>query len=638
MRQAGNEPYDCFCCGPLVAELGRLGLLGRMPAGLHDHGPVPAPRPAAGRWRSMQARRRFLQAAALLGGGAASAVLAGDAFPAGDGGLALAAAAAGAAAAHAGPETIIFSGGTVLPVDDAFSEAEALAIRGDRILGAGRLADIRRLAGPGAQEVDLDGPTLLPGFIEPHMHFALLAGFGHWPDIGARNHATVDGALAALKTHADRARPGEWIMARQFDPSLQAGPDALTVAELDRISDSNPVFVLNASVHLAYVNSRALEAAGINAETPDPVGGEYVRGPDGRPNGTIKGGAAHLPVLACNPALKDRDLMEVGLRVCGDANAVGVTTFCDQATGGLGARDELALYRRMAESGRLTARMRPSLFNDAGPAWDELGVACGDGDSLVRLTGWKIVADGSNQGYTGLQREPYFRTGRNGMAYIPQDRLVQAVSQRAAQGWQVVIHGNGDRAIDNILDAVDAAAAAGVDVPARRIRIEHCSILHDDQIARIRRHGISPSFLIGHVYYWGQAFRDDIFGPEKARLLDRTGACSEAGITWTVHSDATVTELNPLRCIHNTVTRQMWREPESVLAPEECVSVERAIRAVTRDAAWQCHSEHEIGSLEPGKFADLAILEEDPRKVDPVRIKDIRVSETWMNGRQVWQG
>ncbi len=632
MSDSSAETYDCFCCGPLAGELGRLGLLGRMP---------PAAGAGAGpggsRWRDLQARRRFLRAAALLGGGAATAMLGGTALRAADGGAALALAAGSVAAGAPAAATAIFSGGTVLPVDDAFSQVEALAIRGAHVLAAGSLDEVRRIAGPAAQHVDLEGRTLLPGFIEPHMHFALLAGFGTWPDIGARNHRTVDGALAALKAHAAKARPGAWITARQFDPSLQAGPDALTIAELDRISDSNPVFVLNASVHLAYVNSRALEAAGITAETPDPVGGEFVRGPDGRPNGTIKGAAAHLPVLACNPAMGDRDLLEVGLQVCGGANAVGITTFCDQATGGLGAGADLELYRRLAESGRLTARMRPSLFHAQEADWDAMGVARGDGDALVRLTGWKIVADGSNQGYTGLQREPYFRTGGNGMAYIGQDDLVRKVVQRAGQGWQMVIHGNGDRAIDNILDAVDAAAAAGIDVPALRIRIEHCSILHDDQIARIRQHGISPSFLIGHVYYWGQAFRDDIFGPDKARLLDRTGACSAAGITWTMHSDATVTELNPLRCIHNAVTRQMWREPDSVLAPEECVSVERAIRAVTRDAAWQCHSEHEIGSLEPGKFADLAILEADPRKVDPLAIKDIKVSETWMNGRQVYQ-
>ena len=130
---------------------------------------------------------------------------------------------------------------------------------------------------------------------------------------------------------------------------------------------------------------------------------------------------------------------------------------------------------------------------------------------------------------------------------------------------------------------------------------------------------------------------DEIFGPEKAKLLDRTAACTEAGLRWTLHSDDTVTETDPLRCIHNAVTRRMWREPESVLAPEERVSVEAAIRSMTIDAAWQCHSEHELGSLEPGKLADFVILDEDPRAVDPEHIKDIRIAETWMDGRRVYE-
>ena len=148
--------------------------------------------------------------------------------------------------------------------------------------------------------------------------------------------------------------------------------------------------------------------------------------------------------------------------------------------------------------------------------------------------------------------------------------------------------------------------------------------------------GISPSFLIGHVYYWGQAMRDKVFGHAKASLLDRTGACEAKGIRWTIHSDEPVSEMGPLRCIENAVTRKMWKEPETILAPEECISVDAALRAVSRDAAWQCHSDHEVGTLEPGKFADLVVLESDPREADPNSIGDIRILETWMGGRRVF--
>jgi len=186
------------------------------------------------------------------------------------------------------------------------------------------------------------------------------------------------------------------------------------------------------------------------------------------------------------------------------------------------------------------------------------------------------------------------------------------------------------------LDACDAMQEAGIDLEQVRIRIEHCSILHDEQIARMKDLKVSASFLIGHVYYWGAAMRDIVFGEEKAQLLDRCKSAEEAGIGFSLHSDFMVTDPVPLHMMEMAVTRRTWKEPDYVLAPTERVSIESAIRAMTYEAAWQLNSEHEIGSLEVGKFADLVILDADPRTVEPDQIKSIKVLETWMNGRQVY--
>ena len=199
------------------------------------------------------------------------------------------------------------------------------------------------------------------------------------------------------------------------------------------------------------------------------------------------------------------------------------------------------------------------------------------------------------------------------------------------------MHGNGDAAIDSILDAAEAAREQGVDIPALRCRIEHCSILHDEQIERIKALGMVPSFLINHVHYWGHVMRDQVFGPEKVQLLDRCRAVEDAGIDWVMHTDAPVSPLGSLHKIRVAVARDLWKEPGTILAPDERVSVEAAIRSITINAARACHSEHEIGSLEPGKFADLVVLEEDPRQVEPTAISDIVVSETWMNGNRVFE-
>ena len=532
----------------------------------------------------------------------------------------------------------VFENGVILPVDASFSQHEAFAISGKNIVVVGSSDDVRAAAGAQAKIVDLEGRVVLPGFIEPHMHFALMAGLGHWPDIGPFKHETTEEALAALKRVARETPADQWITARQFDPSLQAGPTVLTTRELDDVSSERPVFVLNASGHLAYGNSRLLEFAGVGKDTPDPPGGEYFRYPDGTPNGAMSQ-VAYLPVMLKNEQLMSvlgSGFVEAGLRVGDEAAALGITTLCDQATGGIAGTRDISFYRQMFDSGRMRSRIRASLYSDRPAEWDENGVAFGDGDSMLRIVGWKIVTDGSNQGYTGRQREPYVGTDNLGMFYVAPDALREIVIDRAGRGWPLVLHGNGDAGIDSILDAVQAAAEAGINVRKLRCRIEHASILHDEQIVRIRDLGMGPSFLINHVHYWGHAMRDDVFGPEKVQLLDRCAAVEDAGIRWTIHSDSPVSPLGTLHKIRVAVVRDLWKEPDTILAPQERVSVEAAIRAVTINAAWQCHSEQEIGSLEPGKLADFVFLEEDPRRVDPTAISDIAVSETWMNGVRVY--
>ncbi len=572
------------------------------------------------------------------------------------------------------PVTFVVRGANVLIVDDSFSSAEALAVHDGRIAAVGTLDEVTAAAEALSDDVtviDRPGATILPGFIEPHAHVLPTALFSSWEDVGALRFDTLDEVVAHLAERAATQEGDGWILGKLLDPSLQAGPTEMTIEQLDVVSAEVPVAVLNASLHFAYVNSAALRIAGVDADTPDIDGSPYGRLPDGTPNGVLKGQAAMLSVIGHNPALLEVDLVEAGLAVTARAASVGVTTICDQGAGGILGPGDLDTFAAMVDSNRMATRLRYSAMDIRADGFDEVGLAPGDGDELVRAVGWKVIADGSNQGRTGHQREPYLpikreststdssgsstasdntdsgssetgyhgsgsasdKTANTGIAYVYPDDLAEVVARRAAQGWQIVVHANGDQAIDDTLDAFEALPP---ELRAdRRHRIEHCSFLHDDQIARIAAMGLSPSFLIGHVHYWGQAFRDEIVGPDKAELLDRTASCSVAGIRWTLHSDEMVTPIDPLRCIENAVTRNLWREPGSVLAPDERVDVESAIRAMTADAAWQCHSEDEIGSLEAGKLADFVVLAADPRTVDPTGIRLIDVLETWLGGKQV---
>lgn len=552
--------------------------------------------------------------------------------------VAAAVATAGAGAAAQPAPATVFAGGTILTVDARFSEAEAVAIRGNRILAAGTAAAVRDVAGPGAAQVDLAGRTLMPGFVDPHTHAIGGAALDSITEnVGASRFPSAAGVLDRLRALAAAARPGEWVLARNFDPSLQDGPAALTFAELDAVSAEVPVFVLNASGHLAYANRAAFRAAGIPEDVANPPGAEFVRDAAGRLTGEMKNVVAFIRVLSAAPAMGRLDPVEALIGLMAKWNRVGLTTVSELSLGTLTSSPaDARVMAAAAATGRMTARLRAyPFYTIETAAWDAAGVAPGT-DPLARIAGFKLVADGSNQGFTGLQREPYLNSTSRGIAYMTPAEMTSLALDRARRGWPLALHANGDAGVDMVLDTCQALRDAGVDLARIRPRIEHCSMLHDEQIARMRALGVSASFLIGHAHFWGVWMRDRVFGPERVRHLNRLRSTEAAGVGFSLHSDFPVTDPEPLHMIEMAVTRRTWREPEFVLNPAERIAVESAIRAVTSEAAWQMFSEHEIGSIEAGKLADLVILEQDPRRVAPDAIRAIRVSETWMDGRRVY--
>ncbi|UCG85445.1 MAG: amidohydrolase, partial [Gemmatimonadota bacterium] len=479
----------------------------------------------------------------------------------------------------------VFTNGTILTVDSDFSEAVAIAIRGNRILSVGTDAEVLAAAGRGATIVDLEGKVVLPGFVEAHTHPVVGAVLDELTTyVGMARFSTAGEVLEELRAEAATKAPGEWIMARNFDPAIQEGPEELTFADLDSVSTAHPIFVLNASGHLAYANSKAFEAAGITEDVVDPPGAEYSRDESGKLTGVMKNNVAWVPVMFANPAVAEVDPAETLIGLSQRFARVGLTTMSELAFGGVtGGPGDIAIIETAAESGRMATRLRAYPFYTHEDAWEEAGLIdrLGDGNDLVRICGYKLIADGSNQGFTGLQREPYLDSEDRGLAYMETADMVRLGTKWASKGWLLAIHGNGDAAIDNVLDACEAMRDAGIDLDRVRARIEHCSILHDDQIARMKELGVSASFLIGHVHYWGTAMRDEVFGEEKARLLDRCRSVEDAGIRYTLHSDFFVTDPNPLHMIEMAVTRRTWKEPDYILAPSERISVESAIRAVT---------------------------------------------------------
>jgi predicted amidohydrolase YtcJ len=473
----------------------------------------------------------------------------------------------------------------------------------------------------------------MPGLIDPHMHFVFTA-FEDWIDVSpitTPDYATV---WSKLEKGVAAAKPGDWVRAQQFDASITRDARIPALAELDQLAPENPFFMQESNGHIAYANSKAFAAAGITRDTADPKGARFIRDSNGNLNGRMEEMAAQQMFLGAMPAPTAQDMIERVHRLLTHASSVGCTMLHDCGIGIMSGTQDLQLLDAVLGDGKAPVRYRGMLVSTEMDSWEKMGIKPGRGNDLFRVDGIKAWADGSNQAQTGYQRENYLGSDKRGALNFSLDQVTSVISRANSGGWQVGVHANGDAAIDMVLDAYEAVLK---DTPQSKLRhrIEHCSVLHTDQMVRMKDMGISPSFLIGHVRWWGKAFRDRLLGPERARLYDPCASALAAGLRISLHSDWNVTPIEPLRYVADAVTRVM-NEGGEVFFPEECISVEAALRAVTIDAAWQCHMEDEIGSLVAGKFADFVILEQDPTTAG-VSIDKIKVSETWMDGVQRYQ-
>ena len=529
------------------------------------------------------------------------------------------------------PDTI-FVGATVRTMNPAQPVAEAIAVKAGRIVAVGKRGDIAAMKGTGTEVIDANGATILPGFIDPHVHVVMGALLSNFINVSALICDTIDEVMAKLKAGAAAAVPGAWVMAKGFDPSLTKGNANITRRELDAVAPNNPLFMLNASGHLAYVNSKAIELSGVTEATPDPgAGGHYFKGPDGRLTGQLAGGTSYAPFLRLAPQPTPQSLIAAATAELDKAAKVGCTMLIDAGLGAFAGTDELAILKAIIASGRSPVRLAAMMVSGRIDEWlKHPDVKPNAGDDWFRLLGFKFWADGSNQGNTGYQRERYLNVDSKGVLSFPAEVLAAGLRRAHDAGWQVAIHANGDAAIDIVLDAYAQALKANPRKDHRH-RIEHCSIAWEEHYAKMAELSLTPSFLIGHVHYWGRAFRDRIIGPERAARLGAGQSALKHGVRFSLHSDYDVTEIGPLRCIENAVTRIM-RDGGEVLAPEQRIPVDQAIRAMTIDAAYQARMEHAIGTLEVGKYADLVVLEEDPMKIDPTRLSQIAVRETWVEG------
>ena len=540
----------------------------------------------------------------------------------------------------------IFLGGPIVTVNANNEEVDALAVKDGKIVALGQQADIKKnWAGPKTQVIDLNGRTLMPGFVEPHVHIVLTSMVeGLWLDLSnfTLPYDTLETISTKLRAALKNVPPGGWLAGFGVDPSRTSPFMAeLTTEVLDKVSTDVPIFIVNQSGHIAYVNTKAFEVAGVTNKTPNPLGGGiYVKDAQGNLTGKLIEPPSYLPFQAKMPVPTQAQLVEAMRKTTKKLAMKGITTSAEITVGAnLGLDNELGLYQYLMANGGLPVRVRAYLYGSAIPKGFN-AIKPNQGDDRLRFVGVKFLADGSTQGLTAALNEPYTYpadTKNKGSLNYQTETLLNDMRPYFDQGWQISIHANGDRAIDQALENYNTLLAGVAQPENRRLRIEHFTITKPEQLIQTKKLGVVPGFTIGHVHYWGEPFHNQIVGPARANRIDASASMKKEGIRFAYHSDSPVSPYGPLKYITQGVTR-LWQSPlERVLGPKERGSVDDAIRAVTIDAAYQMMSDHEVGSLEAGKLADFVVLEKNPRTTAPAQIADIKVLETWVGGkRQAW--
>lgn len=540
---------------------------------------------------------------------------------------------------HGLPADIIYLNGTVVTMNED-RIAEAVAIRGDKIIAVGTNRETQIFTGPGTRTIDLGNNTLLPGFYATHDHFpgsgnvAVLSVDLNSPPIGAVEN--IDQLLAALRERVAETPVGSWIQGRGYDDTLLAEQRHPTRVDLDRVSSQHPILITHTSGHLAVANSVALQLAGVTRSTENPPGGVIQKDTDtSEPNGIFEENWQMVRQLIPPPSRDQR--MEAVRWAVADYVEDGVTTAVIAA----GSRESLSNLREARNEELLTFRIitMMSRGNVNQPSAAELaGLGSHFGDSRLKVGAIKIVQDGSNQGYTGYFTEPYhtpFQGDPDYRGYPRRSRedLTTMVTSLHREGYQVAIHANGDAAIDDVIHAFRIAQDEYPRADARH-RIEHCQMVRKDQLDAIADLGLSPSFFVGHVFYWGDRHRDIFMGPRRAAGISALRSAADRGIRFTVHDDTPVTPVNPLQLVWVSANR--LTKSNQVLGPDERITPMEALRAITIHAAWQNFEEEIKGSIEPGKLADLVILSDNPLTVDPASLRDIQVLETIVGGETVY--
>lgn len=530
----------------------------------------------------------------------------------------------------------LFHGGTVYAGAGAF--CEAFAVENGVILATGSSEELLA-AYPGAQKTDLRGAFVCAGFHDSHMHMLGYGALLTRVDLSGCT-LSLQGVLSAMRAGLKNVLEGEWLIGRGWNDDYFADEKRFpTRWDLDDISRDVPIQMTRVCGHVCVVNSRALRIAGIDRDTPNPDGGTIDRAPDGEPTGVLRENAIDL--VSCKLSLPDYKHVKLFLqRAQKELNRMGITSvqtddFCVFPS--LAFEAVVRAYSELENEGSLSVRM----YEQANlPTMDRLeeflstGLRTGAGCDMFRIGPVKLLADGSLGAHTAYMSMPYVDMPETAGIPIHSQPKFDAIVCRAHEaGMQIAVHAIGDAALDQVLAAVEKAQSR---CPRKNARhgVVHAQITRPDQLERMQKlhmHAyVQPIFLD-----YDTRIVESRVGPERAASSYAFKTLYDTCMA-SFGSDCPVEGPNPLRGVQCAVTRAPINAPYMVYRPEEAFAVEEAIDAFTMHSAWACFAEERRGQIAPGMAADFVVLESDPFATYPSRIADIRVKETWLAGKKVY--
>ena len=544
-------------------------------------------------------------------------------------------------APQADPADTIFHGDNIVTMDPRQPAVDAVAVRGETIVGAGSREEVMALQGPSTRVVELGDNALLPGFIDSHGHF-LGAGRDqtslglHPPPVGDVNN--IDDVVRKVRAWIDEhdIPPGEVVTGRGYDDSLLEEGRHPTREDLDRASTEHPIILTHVSGHLTTTNSATLAASNITADTPDPPGG-HVRRMEGsmEPNGVLEETARGLLAFDRRPTPSGEELDDLIRRSIDIYLSHGTTTIQDGGTGPAQAEAFQAAANREPFNADVAAFAR---FNETPTDLASIGYTR-DYQGGFRVGGVKLMLDGSPQGRTAWVTIPY-EEGPPGAPpdYVAYGVMVPGAYKAAAAelirgGIPIIVHANGDAAMDLMIDGVDEAVADMDPMPDHRSVIIHAQLMRADQLDRSAELNIVPSFFAAHAFFWGDWHRIS-FGEDRGNNTSPMGWALERGVNFTIHNDASVVPPHMMRLVSIAVNRRT--RSGHILGPHQRLTVMQALHAVTLGGAYQYFEEDTKGSITVGKQADLVILDENPLTADPANLEFIPILETFSRGRSVF--